>query len=96
MHRLQIIWNPEEAHAIVMKHSVSFEDANSFFHEFTVAFYDDEHSSNEDRFLLLGLSVSARLLLACHCYRESDAVIRIISARKAARAESKHYRRPTT
>lgn len=48
---------------------------------------DPDHSEDEDRFILLGLSASIRLLVVCHCYREADEIIRIISARKAARAE---------
>lgn len=76
------------------KHGVAFDEARSvFYDEHAVEFYDDEHSEWEDRFLLLGLSSRLRLLLVCHCYREEDNVIRIVSARKATRAESEHYRR---
>lgn len=64
-----------------------------FYDEEAVEFYDDKHSEWEDRFLLLGLSSRLRLLLVCHCYREEEGVIRIVSARKATQAESKHYRR---
>ena len=56
-------------------------------------FYDDDSSEWEDRFLLLGISAKLRLLMICHCYRASDSVIRIISARKATKNESKFYRR---
>ena len=76
------------------KHGVSFEEARSvFYDEHAVEFYDDEHSEWEDRFLLLGLSSRLRLLLICHCYREAEGVIRIVSARKATPSESEHYRR---
>lgn len=64
-----------------------------FCDEQGVEFYDDKHSEWEDRFLLLGLSSRLRLLLVYHCYREEEGVIRIVSARKATQAESKHYRR---
>ena len=53
---------------------------------------DPEHSQDEERFLLLGLSAAMRIVLVCHCYRETDLVVRIISARKATRAERTQYR----
>jgi len=59
---------------------------------FAVQFFDEENSSSEDRFLMLGLSAQARLLLVCHCEREHGEVLRIISARKATARESKLYR----
>jgi hypothetical protein len=52
---------------------------------------DPDHSADEDRFILLGLSAALRLLVVCHCYRGEDNVIRIISARKATSAEAKNY-----
>jgi uncharacterized protein len=61
------------------------------YDEFTVQFFDDEHSAAEERFLTLGMSVGARLLLVCHCEREAGSVIRIISARKATRREQAFY-----
>jgi len=64
-----------------------------FYDDYAVEFYDDEHSEWEDRFLLLGLSAKARLLLVCHCYRAAEGVIRVISARKATSSECRHYRR---
>jgi uncharacterized DUF497 family protein len=94
MAELHFEWNPAKAKVNVKKHGVSFEEAASvFFDDYAVEFYDDSHSEWEDRLLLLGLSVRSRLLLVCHCYRECDSVIRIISARKATRKESKLYRR---
>jgi uncharacterized protein len=54
-------------------------------------FFDEDHSSSEDRFLLLGMSSDARLLLVCHCEREEGEVIRIISARRATPQEAKLY-----
>ena len=54
---------------------------------------DPEHSSEEERFIILGLSKKANLLVVCHCYRASETVIRIISARKATKTEEKQYRR---
>jgi uncharacterized protein len=85
-------WDPLKAVANLKKHSVSFEEAQStFYDEFAVQFFDDEHSTSEDRFLLLGLSSRARLLLPCHCEKESGNTIRIISARRATNRESAFY-----
>lgn len=85
-------WDAVKAKANLGKHGVSFEEARSvFYDEFAVQFYDDEHSAGEERFLLLGMSTGARLLLVCHCERESGNLIRIISARKATRRESAFY-----
>ena len=89
---LHFEWDPEKAKANLDKHGISFEKAATvFYDESGVEFYDDEHSEWEDRFLLLGLSSEMKLLLVCHCYRSEDAVIRIISARKATKSEAKHY-----
>lgn len=52
---------------------------------------DPEHSQDGERFIILGMSARARLLIVCHCYRASDTVIRIISARKATKTESMYY-----
>jgi uncharacterized protein len=94
MNALRFAWDSKKARANMDKHGVSFEEARSVFHdEHAVEFFDDEHSEWEDRFLLLGLSFQLRLLLVCHCYREADGVIRIVSARKATSSESKLYRR---
>ena len=85
-------WDPLKAIANLKKHSVSFEEAQStFYDEFAVQFFDDENSTSEDRFLLLGLSSRARLLLVCHCEKESGNTIRIISARRATHRESAFY-----
>ena len=85
-------WDPSKATASPRKHQVSFEEAKSvFYDEFAVQFFDDEHSSEEDRFLMLGMSSGARLLIVCHCEREQGEVIRIISARKATKRESAFY-----
>ena len=89
---IAIEWDPAKAKANVRKHGVSFEEALSvFYDEFAVQFFDDEHSPDEERFLLLGMSTGARLLLVCHCEREAGHVIRIISARKATKRESAFY-----
>jgi uncharacterized protein len=85
-------WDAAKAKANAAKHRVTFESAKTvFYDEFAVQFFDDDHSAGEDRFLLLGMSSDARLLLVCHCEREGGDVIRIISARRATRNESKYY-----
>ncbi len=86
---IQFKWDPHKAATNLKNHQVSFEEAKSvFYDEFAVQFFDKDHSSAEDRFLMLGLSSEARLLLVCHCEREQGGVIRIISARKATKRES--------
>lgn len=85
-------WDASKATANLKKHGVSFEEARSvFYDEFAVQFFDVDHSTEEERFLLLGMSTGARLLLVCHCERAAGHVIRIISARKATPRESAFY-----
>ena len=85
-------WDPAKAASNLRKHGVSFEEAQSvFYDELAVQFYDDPHSIDEDRFLMLGMSSGAHLLLVCHCERDGSGVIRIISARKATKLESSFY-----
>ena len=85
-------WNPAKAASNLKKHGVSFEEAQTvFYDEFAVQFYDEPNSEDEDRFLMLGMSSGAHLLLVCHCARDGGDIIRIISARKATKQESSHY-----
>ena len=85
-------WDPAKAASNKKKHGVSFDEAQSvFYDEFAVQFYDEDSSKTEDRFLMLGLSDEARLLIVCHCERELGNTIRIISARKATKNEGKYY-----
>lgn len=94
MKELSFEWDSNKETENSKKHGVTFKEAETvFFDDYAVEFYDDEHSEWEDRFLLLGLSAKMRLLIVCHSYRENDAIIRIISARKATKNESKHYKR---
>lgn len=93
MSEIKFAWDAAKAAENLKNHGVSFEEAQTVFYDnFATEFYDDNHSDWEDRFLLLGLSSHLRLVMVCHCYRESEAVIRIISARKATAKESKYYR----
>jgi len=92
MRTLHFEWDDRKAAANAKKHGVSFEEAKSVFADDRAKLIDDpDHSEDEDRFVLLGLSSSLRLLLVCHCYRSERNVIRIISARKATAKESKSY-----
>lgn len=85
-------WDPAKANANLIKHGVSFAEAQSvFYDEFALQFFDAESSVAEDRFLMLGMSSEARILLVCHCERGDGERIRIISARKATGNERKHY-----
>jgi uncharacterized DUF497 family protein len=85
-------WDPPKAATNLKKHQISFEEARSvFFDEFAVQFFDEAHSLDEERFLLLGMSSGSKLLIVCHCERNEGEVIRIISARKATKRESEFY-----
>ena len=85
-------WDDRKAAANLRKHGVSFEEAKSVFVDERAKLIDDpDHSENEGRFILLGLSSARRMLLVCHCYRGAGKVIRIISARRASAKESKFY-----
>lgn len=85
-------WDPRKASANFKKHGVSFDEAQSvFYDENAIQFFDEEHSDSEERFLLLGMSITARLLLVCHCERGEGDTIRIISARPATKRESSFY-----
>jgi len=92
MDHIRFDWDKEKNIANQRKHGISFEEAQSVFvDENALMIYDPDHSGNEDRFILLGLSASIRLLVVCHCYRKDDDIIRIISARKATHMEQKRY-----
>ncbi|MGL5404926.1 MAG: BrnT family toxin [Acinetobacter sp.] len=90
---IQFEWDTTKAASNLKKHGISFDEAKSvFYDEFAVQFYDDGHSDDEDRFLMLGLSCESKILLVCHCERDSGHTIRIVSARKATKNERKHYK----
>ncbi|HEU0186650.1 MAG TPA: BrnT family toxin [Gallionellaceae bacterium] len=85
-------WDADKAASNLKKHGVSFEEAQSvFYDELAVQFFDADSSASEDRFLMLGFSDEARLLVVCHCERDAGHTIRIISARKATKNESAYY-----
>jgi len=93
MESLKFEWDQKKSAVNRQKHRVSFEEAETVFHDEHALFMTDPtHSDTEDRFVLLGLSANLRTLVVCHCYRSGDA-IRIISARRATKAERAEYNR---
>jgi len=89
---MRIIWDEKKNSDNIMKHKVSFEEAETVFYDPNGKLINDpDHSNDEDRFIFLDLSKILRLLVVCHCYRENDETIRIITARKATKKEIKYY-----
>jgi len=92
MDALRFEWDQSKDKANKRKHGVSFEEAHTAFRdENAKQFFDPDHSDDEDRFILLGMSFKLRIVVVCHCFRERDLVIRIISARKADKTEERSY-----
>jgi uncharacterized DUF497 family protein len=92
MNGLLFEWDELKSSSNKKRHGLSFEDAKTaFFDENALVIHDPEHSEEEDRFILLGLSAKLRILVVCHAYRKSAQIIRIISARIASRPEQKQY-----
>ena len=92
MKEIRFEWDYKKAQTNIIKHGVRFEEAATvFFDENAIIVADPDHSYDECRFVMLGYSNQARLLVICHCYKEEDRCIRIISARKATKNEMKHY-----
>ena len=92
MKPLRFDWDDAKAASNRKKHGVGFEEAKSAFYDANARIIADlEHSQGEERFILLGLSDRLRVLVVCHCYRDNDGIIRIISARKANRSETRAY-----
>jgi len=92
MSSLRFEWDEKKSAANRRKHGISFAEARTaFLDEDARLIPDPEHSHEEERFVLLGLSISVRLLVVCHCYRQEGDVVRIISARKADRDEIEQY-----
>jgi len=87
-------WDPKKNEVNLNKHGVDFEEAETVFEdERAVTIYDQGHSYDEDRFIIIGISRKLRELTVCHCLRDGDNVTRIISARRATKNESKLYER---
>lgn len=92
MERLVFEWDKRKENANVKKHGISFVEARtSFYDEHAIQFFDPDDSDEEDRFILLGLSHKLDTLVVCHCFREEETTVRIISARKADKDEANVY-----
>lgn len=92
MTEIRFEWDTNKALANIEKHGVSFEEASTVFSDaFAVVFDDPDHSDDEERYLILGFSLYANILIVCHCLRGDESIIRIISARKATRREEMQY-----
>ena len=92
MSELRFEWDDKKEKANIKRHGVSFDEARTvFYDENAIQFFDPDHSEDEDRFLMLGISIKHQTLVVCHCFRESETVVRIISARKADRTEEHEY-----
>lgn len=92
MTELRFEWDNRKEKVNVKKHDISFDEARTvFYDENAIQFFDPDHSDDEDRFILLGIGFKLRVLVVCHCFRESDTVIRMISARKADGDEENEY-----
>lgn len=92
MNDLEFEWDSKKDKSNAKKHDVSFEDARAaFYDETAIVYHDPDHSEEEERFILLGLSVRVGVLVVCHCVSGDDSVIRIISARRADKQEESDY-----
>jgi uncharacterized DUF497 family protein len=85
-------WDNKKAVSNLDKHGISFDEAKTAFWDPNArVIHDPDHSIDEDRFILLGMSQNMNILIVCHCYKEEDEVIRIISARRASKEETNNY-----
>ncbi len=92
METIEFEWDENKNAINKKKHLISFEEATTvFYDDDALMITDPDHSLEEERFIMLGLSTKANLLMVCHCYRKSETVIRIISARKATKKEEGQY-----
>ena len=93
MENINFSWDSAKARLNEIKHKITFEEAKTVFDDENARLiYDPDHSENEDRFIILGLSCKLKILTVVHCYKESENSIRIISARKSTKKEQKQYR----
>jgi len=94
MEKITFVWDDQKAKQNLKKHRVPFEESSTvFFDENAIEFFDPDHSADEDRYLILGVSCRLRLLVVSYCFRRIGKQIRIISARKATTKERKAYTR---
>lgn len=89
---MEFEWDENKNRINKAKHDISFEEASSVFYDENAILFDDpDHSLDEDRFLIIGMSEASNVCIVSHCYRGDDAIIRIISARKATKTEQAYY-----
>jgi len=92
MEQLVFEWDKRKENTNIKKHGISFDEARTaFYDESAVQFFDPDHSDEEDRFILLGVSHRLNTLVVCHCFTEDEITVRIISARKADKDEANVY-----
>jgi uncharacterized DUF497 family protein len=92
MDSIKFIWDEDKNQKNMQSHNISFEEAKTVFYDPNAKIiYDPDHSKEEDRFVILGLSKTLNLLIVCHCYKEKEEQIRIFSARRATKNEKKQY-----
>lgn len=92
MEEIRFSWDARKARQNVKSHKVSFEEASTvIYDEKAIEYFDPDHSTKEDRFLMLGVSWRLRVVVVCYCLRKKGSEIRIISARKATKKEEKVY-----
>ena len=93
MKNINFSWDNKKAQLNEIKHKITFEEAKTVFDDENARLiYDPDHSENEDRFIILGLSCKLKILTVVHCYRDNEHNIRIISARKSTKKEQKQYK----
>ncbi len=94
MKNISFEWDENKNQINRRKHGIDFEEAKTIFYDDNAILFDDpEHSVEEERFLILGISKYENLCIVSHCYRSDDNIVRIISARKATKNEIKTYNR---
>ena len=92
MNHLKFEWDNNKDKINSKKHGVSFDEAQTvFYDEYAIQFFDPDHSEDEDCFLLLGMSFKLKTLVICHCFKQEETIVRIISARKADKDEKQAY-----
>ena len=93
MRNIQFAWDSDKNSSNKRKHGVFFEEAQTvFYDDYAQLIADPDHSEEEDHFIILGRSIRLRILVVCHCYREDEEIIRIISARRANKSEQRFYK----
>ena len=92
MHNNKYVWDEAKELINIEKHDVTFREASTVFDDDNAVYiFDEAHSLTEERFIVIGMSENLKILVVCHCYRNGDTFVRIISARRAAKKEAEYY-----